>query len=285
MAAGEDQPEPVVLDGAGTRRRVVVAHLSLPLLVRTLVLPPDPVDGLAVGGGGQPGAGVRRWAVDRPTLDGGRERLGRRLLGDVEVPVTPGQRCDQPGPLLAVGPRDRLRDIDRAHSSGRTSTFRLQCFDPSAASLSATSRSAAWMIQKPARYSFDSRKGPSVNIASSPRLSMTVAVLGDARPPAKTQWPSALSCSLNTSIAAISAGVPEPVRRRSSSVVSSITEIRYCISDHLLRLGTPSWAAAHPCYEQLCPDPTLPPPDLFQGRSGVPVVNDPTHRSHGWTPP
>jgi hypothetical protein len=43
------------------------------------------------------------------------------------------------------------------------------------------------MIQKPARYSFDSRKGPSVNIASSPRLSMTVAELGAPRPPAKTQ--------------------------------------------------------------------------------------------------
>ena len=43
------------------------------------------------------------------------------------------------------------------------------------------------MIQKPARYSFDSRKGPSVNIASWPRLSMTVAELGAARPPAKTQ--------------------------------------------------------------------------------------------------
>ena len=41
-------------------------------------------------------------------------------------------------------------------------------FDPSAASLSATSRSGASMIQKPARYSFVSRKGPSVNSASRP---------------------------------------------------------------------------------------------------------------------
>src|SRR5229473_5731678 len=34
----------------------------------------------------------------------------------------------------------------------RTSIFRLQTFDPSAATLSATSRSKASMIQKPARY-------------------------------------------------------------------------------------------------------------------------------------
>ena len=71
--------------------------------------------------------------------------------------------------------------------NGRTSTFRLQAFDPSVASLSATSRSAASMIQKPARYSFDSTKGPSVNIGSPPRLSMTVAELGPSSPPANTQ--------------------------------------------------------------------------------------------------
>jgi hypothetical protein len=46
-------------------------------------------------------------------------------------------------PLLVVGLGDRLPDIDHAGlpSNGRTSTFRLQCFDPSSASLSATSRS------------------------------------------------------------------------------------------------------------------------------------------------
>jgi hypothetical protein len=61
---------------------------------------------------------------------------------------------------------------------------------------------------------------------------MTVAVLGDPRPPAKTQWPSALSRSLNALIAAISDGVARPA-------VSSITETRYCISDHLLWFGAP----------------------------------------------
>src|SRR5262249_60440489 len=86
--------------------------------------------------------------------DGGRERPGCRLLGDVEVTETPGQGGDRPRPLLVVGLGDRLPDVDDAHSrrNGRTSTFRLQCFDPSAASLSATSRSGASMIQKPPRY-------------------------------------------------------------------------------------------------------------------------------------
>src|SRR5829696_8706131 len=242
VTAGEDQPEPFVVDGAERLGRVVVVvhQLSLLLLVVALVLAPDPVDGLAVGGGGQPGAGVGGYAVGRPPLDGGRERLGRRLLGDVEVTETPGQGGDHPRPVLVVGLGDRLPDINHAHRNGRTSTFRLQAFEPSAPSLSATSRSGASMIQKPAMYSFVSRKGPSVNSASPPRLSMTVAVLGELRPPAKTQWPSASSRSLNALMAAISVGVAEPV-------LSKITETRYCISDHLLWLGAPLVGGREAC--------------------------------------
>src|SRR4029453_18065997 len=198
VTAGEDQPEPLVVDGAEMIGRVVVVqHLSLPLLAVALVLAPDPVDGLAVGGGDQPGAGVGGYAVGRPPPDGGRERLGRRVLGDVEVTEAPGQRGDHPRPLLVVRAGDRLPDLDHAHyRNGRTSTFRLQCFDPSAASSSARSRSGASMIQKPARYSFNSTKGPSVNTPSPPRLSTTEAVPGAPRPPAKTQWPSAASRSV-----------------------------------------------------------------------------------------
>ncbi len=158
MTAGEDQPEPVIIDYAERLGQVIVVQqLSLLMLVISLVLAPDPVDGLAFGGGGQPGAGVGGHAVGRPALDGGRKRLGRRLFGDVEISETPGQGGDHPGPLLVVCPGDHLSGVDHAHKNGRTSIFRLQDFDPSAASSSATSRSGASMIQRPARYSFDSR--------------------------------------------------------------------------------------------------------------------------------
>src|SRR5580704_7703104 len=99
----------------------------------------------------------------------------------------PGQGGDHPRPLVTVGPADRLLHVDPGHANGRTSTFLLQAFDPSAASLSATSRSAASIIHRPPRCSFDSTKGPSLNIASPARLSITVAAAGAARPPAKTQ--------------------------------------------------------------------------------------------------
>ena len=238
-------------------RVVVVQHLRLLLLVVALALAPDPVDGLAVGGGGQPGAGVGRYAVGRPPLDGGRERLGRRLLGDVEVAEAPGQGGDHPRPLLVVGPGDRLADVDHVTPTrnGRTSTLRLQAFDPSAASLSATSRSGASMIQKPARYSFDSRNGPSVKIGS---LAAVVDHGGRARatprPPANTQWPSARSRSLNASMAAISSGVARAGRCRRSRKPGTASRIISCV-------GRPR-AAAHPCYEQICPNPT-PPPGFF----------------------
>src|SRR6185369_268752 len=137
--------------------------------------------------GGQPGGGVGGYAVGRPPRDRGGERVRRRLFGDVEVTEPPGQRGDHPCPLVVVGLGDRLLDIGHAHRNGRTSTFRRHAFDPSVASLRATSRSGASMTQKPMRNSLDSTNGPSVNTGSSPRLSTTVAVLGDPSPPAKTQ--------------------------------------------------------------------------------------------------
>src|SRR5215472_15685067 len=86
----------------GSGGGVVVQHLSLLVLVVAFVLAPDPVDGLAVGGGGQPGARVGRYAVGPPPLDRGRERLGHRFLSDVEVTETPGQGGHHPSPLLVV---------------------------------------------------------------------------------------------------------------------------------------------------------------------------------------
>src|SRR5512143_1265591 len=263
VTAGEDQPKPLVVDVvAGVhravgdewlRRVVAIQQVGRRLLVVALALTPEPVDGFAGGGGGQPCAGIGGYAVERPPPDGGRERLSCRFLGDVEVAEAPGQSSDHPCPLLVVSLRDRLPNVDHAQPgrNGRTSTFRLQCFEPSAASLRATSRSGASMTQKPMRYSFDSTKGPSLKTASPPRLSMTVAVLGEPRPPAKTQWPSARSRSLNASMAAISSEVARPA-------LSSITETRYFISTHLLCVGR-SWAGAHPYYEYGRPDPTSPP--------------------------
>jgi hypothetical protein len=86
-----------------------------------------------------------------------------------------------------MGPGDRLTDVSADPRNGRTSILRSQTFDASVASLSATSRSGASHTQTPARYSFDSTNGPSVSTGCSPRLSMTVAAVVSASPPANTQ--------------------------------------------------------------------------------------------------
>jgi hypothetical protein len=66
-----------------------------------------------------------------------KDFLVRRIVSD------PTRRSHRWTPARAVGAAGGFAAFRR------TSTFRLQAFDPSAASLSATSRSEASMIQKP----------------------------------------------------------------------------------------------------------------------------------------
>src|SRR5690606_9646949 len=186
MAADEDQPQPVIVDRAGRFRWAGVVHQqSLLVLVLALVLAAHSVDRLAVGGGVEPCAGAGRDTVGGPACDGCFECFGRRVLGDLEITEASGKARDHTGPLVTVCPRDLGLDV--AHANGRTSILRSQICDASVASASATSRSGASHTQTPARYSFDSKNGPSLIIGVPPRLSMTVAASGSARPPANTQ--------------------------------------------------------------------------------------------------
>jgi len=87
VAAGEDQPQPVVGDGV---HLVVLPAGRLqqgqgsPALGQP-ALAAEPVDGLVAGGGDDPGPGPVGDARARPTLDGDQEGLLDRLLGQVEV--------------------------------------------------------------------------------------------------------------------------------------------------------------------------------------------------------
>ena len=115
VAAGEDQPQPVVLDHAGRLVGCVVGHHECRLVLGVAVgLAADPVDRAVARGRGQPAAGVGRYAVAGPALDGGQQRLAGRLLGDVDVAEAAGQRGDDPAVLLAVDPLDRGRGVRRA---------------------------------------------------------------------------------------------------------------------------------------------------------------------------
>ncbi len=114
MAAGEDQPQPVVLDaflpgpGLGGKR---IERLLVD--VGEALLPPDRVDRLEAPGGHEPGAGVLRDAVPRPLLERRAESLRQGLLREVEVAEQPHQRGEHAARVLAI---DLLEDRARVHA-------------------------------------------------------------------------------------------------------------------------------------------------------------------------
>ena len=110
MAAGEDQPEPIVLD----RHVILLVGLAGPdrgfdqgLPTELIGLgcqhlrPPESVDRPIAGGRRDPGAGIGRHAVARPALEGHDEGFLDRFLGDVEVAEDPDQGRNRPARLLA----------------------------------------------------------------------------------------------------------------------------------------------------------------------------------------
>ena len=70
-----------------------------PLLAQGL-LAAQPVDRLVPGDAGDPGAGVRRYAISRPALEGDDERVLDGLLGPVEVAQNANESGDRPSGLV-----------------------------------------------------------------------------------------------------------------------------------------------------------------------------------------
>jgi hypothetical protein len=89
MAAGEDEPQPVVLDAfrisIGFRGQGfdVFDMLVQRFVARTAA---NRIDRFETSGGNQPCTRIVRHAVARPLLERRAERLAQRFLGEVEVP-------------------------------------------------------------------------------------------------------------------------------------------------------------------------------------------------------
>ena len=102
---------------ASTSRVRLPARLELAadLLVLALehLVPAQPVDGAALGGGHQPGAGLFGNARLRPLLERGDQRVLRQLLGEADVAHHAGEAGDE---LRLLDPPDR---VDRAMDVGR----------------------------------------------------------------------------------------------------------------------------------------------------------------------
>ena len=111
MAAGEDQPQPIVRDGAVVDLVLLArGHERLELAHLVLERPgaPDPVDGLVPRRGRDPGARVARQPTLRPDLERDQERILDGFLGEVEVAEDADERRDRPSRLLAEQAVDDL---------------------------------------------------------------------------------------------------------------------------------------------------------------------------------
>ena len=203
VAAGEDQPEPVVGHGSDLLGFVGFVHGAAASAWRSSRVDSaaEPVDRPVAGGGDDPAGGAGRQAVGRPPLEGDDERLLDRLLGDVDVAEEADQGGDRSAGLAAEDPLDLggvhgRRSSGRLGSSwnGRTSTGPWQA----AAGLGrpssrAASRSGALMTQKPPICSLASANGPSVidDVAAWCRRRRSRCRRA-RRPPPNTHWPASL---------------------------------------------------------------------------------------------
>jgi hypothetical protein len=106
MAAGENEPQAIVLDGFAVRWSGLVDdcfHLLGDILHRV-----EPrasayaIDGLEAPGGYQPRARIRRNAVARPLLECRPESNVQRLLGEIEVAQQPDQRGEDASRFGAI---------------------------------------------------------------------------------------------------------------------------------------------------------------------------------------
>src|SRR5690242_14594705 len=206
MTAGKDEPQPVVLHRIillGLRWFLGPQQRGLGVLARPGSLAAEPVDGPVARGGDDPAGRARRPSVLRPSPGRLGERVLDRVLGGVDVAEHAGQDGYRAAVLRAedaldVRERGRGRGQLSAMSTiGRTSTGSVHATVALRAQASASSRSAAWMIQKPPTCSLPSAKGPSVTSTSPSEARSTVAVSGACRPPVNTHAPAARS-SLST---------------------------------------------------------------------------------------
>ena len=95
MAAGQNQPQPIVLDviSVGYVRRGDVFSGYIVQRIHPCIAA-DAVDGFAAACGYQPRPRVLRYAVARPLLQRGTEGFMQRLLSGGEIAEQANQRCE-----------------------------------------------------------------------------------------------------------------------------------------------------------------------------------------------
>ena len=134
MAAGEDQPQDVVLQRA-LRRLLLRNPFANPKLGHLLGfdlfalgekahMTPQPVDRLMAADIDEPGARIGRDAFARPLHDGGCEGILHGVLGELEVAKEADQRGQNAAALVAEQKSDLIRHLRYALSRSVRSNYR-----------------------------------------------------------------------------------------------------------------------------------------------------------------
>jgi len=125
VAASEDQFETLVGDDSLLVVREFLRAREQFRLARERLLPADPVDRRVPGRCDDPGAGIARGSVVRPTFSGADEGVLYRVLGEVEIAEDAAEDRDRAGALVAVGADELLYEATSASriTMGRTSMW------------------------------------------------------------------------------------------------------------------------------------------------------------------
>lgn len=134
MGTGEDQPQPIVVDGMSAiltidhhglhvardiRFHVRLTHEALGLL-REPPVPPQSIDRPITGGGRNPCARVVGQSVAGPVFDGKDKGVLDRFFRDIGVVGLADERRDRPARFLTEQAVDELRGDLRGHQVGPT---------------------------------------------------------------------------------------------------------------------------------------------------------------------
>ena len=154
VAAGEDQPEPLILDGAGRPGRVVVVQqLSFLVLAGPPGLAPDPVDGRA-GGRHRGERLVHLLAAGLQALDALEDRAAGQELGAAETGAEDVQQRVAAG-LLASVHRTLYAEASRRSLAGERREDICEVL--------ATTATRAFDLLEPALGSYGIRATPGVS--------------------------------------------------------------------------------------------------------------------------
>jgi hypothetical protein len=122
MAAGEDQPQHVVIENARIRRIVARGRIEFELMRERLLLATerdvaaDAIDRLVAPDTDQPRAGIMRRLFLGPTLQRDRKGVLQRVLGEIEIADEADQRGER-SPRLGA---EDLFDLGGGHRGSYT---------------------------------------------------------------------------------------------------------------------------------------------------------------------